>query len=244
MGHLSRTAFAAPLRDHLVSTQPRIGIFWDVVLQHPSSFPDREFILAGDGTDLLGLAEFRLEGASSLLSHVCVAGAARGQGIGTLLIRDHLQRHPEVVTMELDVFDDNSGAVRLYRRLGFEPRSATTWLQHHLEPAGQRATAGDLVLDEPHASSAWFETYGFCELTGRLGGRTFRAGRVGSDLLRLFAPEDMADRSLVAALASTFPEACSVIAVARAEEVPTDSALTPFMNATRMRAQHVRRTVL
>ena len=65
MGRLSRACFETPLRDYLVSTQPGIGRFWEAVLDHPTSFPGREFRLAEENSELIALAEFRVDGSSS-----------------------------------------------------------------------------------------------------------------------------------------------------------------------------------
>jgi len=46
----------------------------------------------------------------------------RGMGIGTLLLQsllDWVKAHPTLEKVNLDVFATNSGAIRLYRRLGF-----------------------------------------------------------------------------------------------------------------------------
>jgi RimJ/RimL family protein N-acetyltransferase len=63
----------------------------------------------------------------SLCSHVAVLGMEiqkkyRGQGLGTLMVEHAIEwaRRREVVRLELEVFEENGAAIRLYTKFGFE----------------------------------------------------------------------------------------------------------------------------
>ncbi|MEI6800864.1 MAG: GNAT family N-acetyltransferase [Pseudomonadota bacterium] len=70
---------------------------------------------------LLGWLSSEVDNDNFLIDGICVASTAQGQGIGTALIdglcAQALTRGYRAV--RLDVIDTNSGAQRLYRRMGF-----------------------------------------------------------------------------------------------------------------------------
>ncbi|MBK8527083.1 MAG: GNAT family N-acetyltransferase [Rubrivivax sp.] len=54
---------------------------------------------------------------------ISVAAEAQGQGVGRTLIQalcDYADRWAQILRIELTVFTDNEGAIKLYRSLGFE----------------------------------------------------------------------------------------------------------------------------
>ena len=54
---------------------------------------------------------------------ISVAAEAQGQGVGRTLIQalcDYAYRWAQILRIELTVFTDNEGAIKLYRSLGFE----------------------------------------------------------------------------------------------------------------------------
>lgn len=51
----------------------------------------------------------------------------RGQGLGTAFIRQVIAEHPEVKRFRLETEPENEAAVRLYKKLGFEPLEYCQW---------------------------------------------------------------------------------------------------------------------
>lgn len=82
---------------------------------------------------LLSVLERTAAAGQLLMDGICVDASARGQGVGSALIGEILEvaRDLGMSEVRLDVIDTNPGAMRLYRRLGFE---VTDW--HDLGPLG------------------------------------------------------------------------------------------------------------
>lgn len=83
--------------------------------------PEREQYVGLDGGEIAGVLVLSMRGAfTGYLQSVCVAPAARGRGVGTALVRFAeariFQESPNVL---LCVSSFNSGARRLYERLGY-----------------------------------------------------------------------------------------------------------------------------
>jgi putative acetyltransferase len=85
-------------------------------------------LVAERGGEVLGSAGLHPVGPSARRRHammlgITVAPAAQGQGIGTALMQalfDYADRWAQVLRLELTVFADNTPAIALYRKFGFE----------------------------------------------------------------------------------------------------------------------------
>ncbi|WP_291413016.1 GNAT family N-acetyltransferase [Actinophytocola sp.] len=87
---------------------------------------DRVMFVAAEIGDWLGMAgcSLRSDGSGVLdATGMWVVPTARGRGLGELLIDAIVDwgRHRGAVRMEFAVTESNAVAIRLYRRLGFEP---------------------------------------------------------------------------------------------------------------------------
>ena len=107
---------------------------------------------AGDADDLAGLPDF-IRPLAEL--EQCVPGSYyinmlacyprfRGQGIGTALMNivDELARQQGCTLASIEVFSENSGAVRLYQRLGYSIVDKRPLIPHACYPY----THGDVLL--------------------------------------------------------------------------------------------------
>lgn len=77
---------------------------------------------------LLGFLDREVEQGVLLMDGICVARDARGQGLGTRLLRaikDEAQTRG-ATSIRLDVIDNNPRAKALYLREGFQPKSRET----------------------------------------------------------------------------------------------------------------------
>jgi len=92
-------------------------------------------LLARRGEEVLGCAGLRLHADAAGVTRVHVAGTARGQGLGSRLLRaleDEARAHGLYV-LRLDTRSDLIEARRLYTRHGFkeaEPFNADPYAQH------------------------------------------------------------------------------------------------------------------
>jgi [ribosomal protein S18]-alanine N-acetyltransferase len=108
---LERRSFTT---DHLSERQYR----------HHIDNPNAAIVVAVDGDALLGkaLVFFRRNSTVARLYSIAVADAARGRGLGEILLNavEQAARARGCTQMRLEVRQDNASAVRLYERLGFE----------------------------------------------------------------------------------------------------------------------------
>lgn len=246
LADVSRALHQPGLRDYMIVAQPGIGRYWEVVLDHPASFPGRCLLVAeGESGELLGFADLVLvEPEVAHLSYLCVAEAARGRGVASVLLREYLARNPGVRTMQLDVFADNAPARALYDRIGFEVDSATTWW---IADIAQQDKANDenVRVEGLHAACAWLETYGFCELSVATPNGTVRLGRPSARVLRCFDVGTLQRPAVLSAVIREFPEIDRVLVLAPGHDVPRSAVgeLRAVDRALRM-STHEIRTIL
>jgi RimJ/RimL family protein N-acetyltransferase len=215
------------LHPYIVYSQPRIDSYLTVMVDWPRMFPGLELYVARDGDGgLTGFAELRSTGpATCLLSYVCVAPAARRTGVATRLLLHHLVEHPELDTVELDVFAHNAPAGRLYERLGFVPVRTSFWRTRDL-PDPAPAAAGEVVLPDWHMSAAMLATYGFCRFSVQRGGHPHALGLVSSAVLRVADRAAFADDRLLALVRHLLPETRQALLIDQAAgDPPPPSAL-------------------
>nr|WP_300047965.1 GNAT family N-acetyltransferase [uncultured Nocardioides sp.] len=233
---LVRDSFDDALLPYLIAAQPGIVSWWSTVVEHPGSFPTTRFSIAVDGDGgRLGYAELKESGErTGFLSYVAVSHAARGQGVARRLIADYLRDERHLEAMELDVFESNQPARRLYDRLGFEETSRTTWWGAPLEVDAPRA---DLPVADLHAVLARHRAYGFTDLVVDPGGRAVRFGVMGDDVLRCFSVDAFSDLAAQAVVRDVFPRLSRRFAV-----LPGDVDLPgarPLVQSLRLRSHHV-----
>ena len=112
---LERRAFTT---DHLSRRQYR---------KHLHS-PTAAVLAAVDDSGLLGKAVvfFRRNSGVARLYSIAVADAARGRGLGVVLLKavEHAAREHDCAWLRLEVRQDNAAAIRLYERLGFRRLAA------------------------------------------------------------------------------------------------------------------------
>lgn len=156
-----------------------------------------------------GYAEFvRTAAGSAHLSYICVAEAARGQGIAQSLVGTYCGMKPNVHTIDLHVFDDNLGAIRLYERNGLSEVDRSAWWVRDLP-----VPAGSIKLLAAGEPAATYARYGFCEMQVDWAGRVVRVGRIGPSVLRCFDRRQFADDELLGALRCRFGELTQALTI-------------------------------
>jgi RimJ/RimL family protein N-acetyltransferase len=91
------------------------------------SGPNSLLLLAAAGEEVIGSLGFR-GGTFARTGHagtfgVAVAKPWRGVGVGSAMLQRLIawaKEHPEIERIGMDVFETNPGALRLYRRFGFQ----------------------------------------------------------------------------------------------------------------------------
>ena len=243
LAELSRASFAPRLHPYLISAQPGISRFWEVVLSHPASFPGRCFLVAEtDEEGRVGFADLQaVEADRAHLSYICVTEAARGRGVAQALLHEYVDRRPAVVSMQLDVFADNVSARALYDRLGFEEEGTTTWWVADLR-RDSPVPAEDVRVDGLHAATAWMDTYGFAELSVAVAGTVLPLARPSATVLRCPDPALLLQAGVLAAVARELPELAQVLAITGGDDPPPSDvgALRAVNRSIRMSATDFR----
>jgi GNAT superfamily N-acetyltransferase len=211
-------------------TQHGVTAFLEVELLHPRSFPDKSFLVSTDEDDrVIGFAEFRTNAKKvGFLSYVCVADHSRGLGVATSLIDHFVVSHQPLDRLELDVFDDNSSALRLYEKLGFVPHAQKAWLRRCLS-----SPSTPLSIPQLHMPAAAYAAYGFCELLVEWRGQDTRLGRIGTGVLRCFDLSSFSDDDLLASAQATFPSltaALTILTVGDFDVLPRETVTVALSN--------------
>lgn len=215
---LVRASFAERLHSFMTYAQPGLAAFLGAIVAEPRLFPDHRLLTCteADGT-LAGFAEFRVDGSQGFLSYICVTPAARRTGLARQMIAAFLDQHPALVRLDLDVFDDNEPALRLYADMGFGEIARAVWLARDLPDA-----AGMVRAVNPAGALAAFDRYGFCEMPVSDRAGEHRLGRIGPTTLRCYTAQDFNDAPLLAAVRALVPELATALVI-----LPADQAEQP-----------------
>lgn len=205
VAELLTTAFPGRLAPYIPLMQPGAGRFLETVFAYAQFQPHRnDVVVVGDDANVLAYADFRTRAdGTAFLYYICVAPAARGQGIAPRILVEYARRHTGTSRIELDVFADNALALSLYRRLGFVHSGGRTWWARTppQDAPGGRAT---VTVDNIPVAVAMQDRYGFCQLEVSREGRTHGVGRIGSTL-SYRTREDFEDDALLLALTEVIP---------------------------------------
>lgn len=118
---------------------------WEQWATNGAETADRVMFVAVESGDWLGMAGCSLRADDSGVldaTGMWVVPAARGRGLGELLIDAIVDwgRHRGAVRMEFAVTESNTVAIRLYRRLGFEPTGRRRRLESNPDLTGMFMT--------------------------------------------------------------------------------------------------------
>lgn len=224
-----RGSYPPRLRPYMAYTQHGVMAFLEVHLLYPESFREKFFFVSTDDRDqVLGFAEFRLTTAKvGFLSYVCVAETSRGLGVATSLIH-HFVSSQQLDRLELDVFDDNLPALRLYEQLGFLRLDQKMWFQRYLP-----SPSTPLSIPQFHVSSATYATYGFCEFSVEWRGQNIRLGRIGPNVLRCYDLNSFNDNDLMASAKAAIPSLTEALVILTADDgdiISSDSITVVLSN--------------
>lgn len=172
--------------------------------------PAKQFLVFDHGGRVAGFAEYRFDSASPMafLAYVCVADWARRQGIAKALLEHFLSANNHLERLELDVFQENLPALRLYAGLGFTTLRQTAWFRR-----GLPESSVPLDIPEIAAMQATHARYGFSQCEFLASGEVRRAGRIGESVLRCYDERMFADDTLLASLRATFPSMTAAVLV-------------------------------
>lgn len=213
-----KTSFDSRVTPYMTYAQSGAGAFLEVPLLYPQSFVDRFFTVStNDRDEAIGFAEFRMMApGTGFLSYICVDHDFRGLGVASSLIEAFVNSRQSLEELELDVFDNNLPALRLYEKFGFARGGQKAWLSRCLP-----SPSVPLSISQPHAAAAIFATYGFCETTAEWRSIEVRLGRIGTDVLRCFNIESFSDNALLASARATFPSPTVALIITSARDKGT-----------------------
>ncbi|WP_084473678.1 GNAT family N-acetyltransferase [Deinococcus ficus] len=200
-------SFPLHLRRLMIYGQHGLSQYLGDILKYPSLFPAFKLYVFEDHRGL-AYAEFRISDNRGFLSNIFVDSHLRGKGIGSQLIFHFMSEFPDVKSLQLDVFESNAGALRLYHNLGFKKQDARAWYTRPLPtPASARSSIdpriSELSTNSLISSIAMYERYGFTEHQTQSG---ISFGRIGETVLRCRAAEDAENPEIIHARNRHFPQ--------------------------------------
>jgi hypothetical protein len=136
-----------------------------------------------------------------------------------------------VRVIQLDVFTHNAAALALYHKLGFVSGDQSVWWLRDLTPQQE---SEDLTFEQLPLALASLEKYGFCELTGKASGRSFRLGVMGTRVLRCFDAQHFLDHRLLTNVAAVFPHLREALAILPATDHSPDLLAREINRSVRM----------
>ena len=182
--------------------------------------------------------EFRRRPNVLFLNYIAVTPESRGQRLGSRLFSGALSMlHPCAGHIELDVLDDNVGAMEWYRRLGFTTNGSSEFVELATPAAGHEEPA---LISGLAQSDLCQERFGFSTFNLICQNVTFTVGRVGDAWFRLTDPAAAGDPAVFTALRLLDP-ARRIFAVAPVSSIPTERTARVLAITHRMSAdlQHV-----
>jgi ribosomal protein S18 acetylase RimI-like enzyme len=201
---LLTSAYPTSLHPYMTYTQQGIDRYLTVVVNRPDLYPTHCLLSAVDVRGKVrGFAEFRhTDDDSTLLTWFAVGEQARGLGLGRRMLLHGAETFARA-RVQLDVFDYNTGAQRLYRRLGFKEISRSCWFVKTIPSGLSHGEA--LSVYSWHESAACLAAYGFAQVRALWHASPVRIGLLGSSTLKIERAEQMMDETFLAALGTAFP---------------------------------------
>ena len=233
---LIRSAFPAVVRARVVYGCAGAEAWVEDALAAPAALAERQFTVAIDGGNLLGIVDLQRRPDALFLAYVAIDDGARSGGIATELLSAALDRamRPAVEHFELDVFEDNAVPLGWYERLGLVPVSRSVWRERDLSGTDGAAGPGAIVLDLPSADVA-HERFGFSQLRVAIPGATYTVGRIGGQLFRVTDAEAFSSVELHAALRRLDPTRRLLGVLPDTGDGPADAGAPALVRSVRMR---------
>lgn len=133
----------------------------------PSRFTSHFIGIYTNANSLIGFAEWRLIDDILFLNNFYVSALFRGRGIGSHVIRQasiHAAKEG-LSSVQLDAFDTNESAIRLYERNGFVRQHAYYWyasapLHQWMDVEAEESSLDYMIHDWPQAVAS-LEVYGY-----------------------------------------------------------------------------------
>ena len=209
VARLFRRSFDPELHPYLTHAQDGASRFMSLPFQHPQLFPDHDMIVAVQGSDIVGVGDFRRSSTGGgFLSYLFVAEEARSLGLATTLIKTFLEQ-ASVTALDLDVFTSNGPANALYNKFGFSSGPRTAWVARDLPPA----TAAEGIVDFAVQDAA-HEAYGFSRFT--TDGSHFPPadfGHIGESILKCFSAQQFVDDDVLGRMSASLPGTTEAFAI-------------------------------
>ena len=177
-----------------------------------------DVFVAEEECGLVGCVDLHRTEDAAHIAYLAVARDYRSSGLGTALLRTALTRTPQPRIVSLDVFADNSGAVRFYRRLGFVEVGRSSWIRRPLPPSDGRLPLW--VLQATPAEERRQQIFGFSQMRALRDSEVVTIGRVGASAIRLPCLTALYDDELLGSIGPYLPDARNVLCIETSPVVP------------------------
>lgn len=196
--------------------------------------PESAYFVAHVPDKIIGAVELRRQPNRLFLNHIAVQQRYRGKGVGAVLFSTAVKMSGlSSGQIGLDVFHENTGALRWYIRLGFTIRTSAEFIE--IAPPCETDGAPAYISGLPQADLCQ-ERFGFSKfnLITRTG--TFSVGRIGDTWFRLTDLAAVDSPSIFVALNSLDPGR-RVFAIVPASSAPLAQVVRLLAKTHRMEAE-------
>lgn len=155
-----RSSFDGPQSQYVAIGQPGYSLYLHDLLNNSNTGP-KLMVLAMVHGQVAGFADITINRDSpNFLTRIAVKSDFRGYGVAGLTMSEIQRTYGTRNEWELDVFQENTGARRLYESFGFAVTSTNKWLGRMLP---LRAGVDDGMI-QSHAEDPTYSRYGFTNI--------------------------------------------------------------------------------
>lgn len=151
-----------------------------------NSNSDLKFFVATRQEDVIGALEIKIINNIIFINYIAIDPKYRGKGIGKGIIKyslNYLIQHKEYNTVRLDVFKQNTGALNLYKKLGFRIIKEYEWISISKSRDNLSNIQYDLI--DYQESIKVYENRGFSNLTIKINNVNKTVGILGKKWFRV-----------------------------------------------------------
>lgn len=97
--------------------------FWNkAILKEELINPNSKYIVAKIGNEIVGFAGIKIIFEEADIMNIVTKKSFRNKGIGSLLLKNliTISKNSNVISIDLEVNEENLGAIHLYTKFGFE----------------------------------------------------------------------------------------------------------------------------
>lgn len=198
---LALKSFGAELTDRLIYGSSGFPLYMRAQLELPGGLSDTKYIVALADQEVAGFVEILCRPPNLFLNYIVADKEKHIKGLGSFLLKRSLELvgAESFELMILDVFSENSVALRWYLGLGFEDIGRYVWWEIPLPKGGGN---GEGYLCQLPQAKACQERFGFACFQVRTSQQAYDVGMLGEKWFRVTCPEILEDDDALDLLAS------------------------------------------